>query len=199
MLRLATSFLLAAFLAGCGVAAGSPFDLPDGSAARRWGDGPYGVVLVHDARHDASSWDAQARVFADHGMTVLAVESTDPGAIAAGIEALQTGGLERVALVAAEAGTEGAIRMAESQPQLVDQLILISASADVRSLDVFPKLFVASEGERSADARRMTEEARGDWNALYLAPGDATGQALFSGDGADATLEAVLQRLEERR
>src|SRR5574338_889956 len=187
MLRLATSFLLAAFLAGCGSTAGSPINLPDGSAARRWGDGQYGVVLVHDAQHDASPWDPQARVFADHGMTVLAVESTEPDAIAAAIEALHADGGERVAVVAAQAGTEGTIRMAESQPQLIDQLILLSASADVRSLDVFPKLFVASEGDRAAEARRMTEEAAGDWNALYLAPGDAIGQDLFSGEGAAAT------------
>ena len=36
-------------LGGCGAPSGSPLDLPDGSAARRWGDGPYGLVLVHDA------------------------------------------------------------------------------------------------------------------------------------------------------
>jgi hypothetical protein len=191
--------LLALCVSACGVASGSAMDLPDGSSARRWGDGPYGVVLVHDAQHDPGSWDAQARVFAEHGMTVVAVESVATDAVAGAITALRDAGVERVALLAAGSGTDVAIVLGESQPDLVDQLILLSASADVRSLGVFPKLFVASEGDRSADARRMADEAPGDWNALYLAPGEASGQDLFSGEGSDATLDAILQRLEERR
>ena len=191
--------VLALGASACGAASGSAMDLPDGSAARRWGDGPYGVVLVHDAQHDAGSWDAQGRVFAEHGMTVVAVEETGSDVVASAITALHDTGVERVALLAAGSGTEVAIALGQSQPDLVDQLILLSASADVRSLGVFPKLFVASEGDRSADARRMADDAPGDWNALYLAPGDASGQELFSGEGSEATLDAILQRLEERR
>src|SRR4029453_9096242 len=48
---------LAGSLAGCGAPTGSPVELPDGSAARRWGDGQYGLVLVHEAGRDAASWE----------------------------------------------------------------------------------------------------------------------------------------------
>jgi hypothetical protein len=45
----------------------------------------------------------------------------------------------------------------------------------------------------------MAEQAPGDWNDVYLAPGAASGQGIFDGEGGAATLEAVLQRLAERR
>ena len=188
-------------LGGCGAPAGSPIDLPDGSAARRWGDGPYGLVLVHDQGLDAASWAAQAATFAGKGMTVLAVESTTRDAVVAALRSLLGDGLDRVALLGAGDGAEVAMQAALDEPDLVDQLVVISASGDAAALDVFPKLFVASEGEPAAgDAERMADESRGDWNALYLAPGEATGQALLSDEtGGEPAMEAIVARLEERR
>jgi pimeloyl-ACP methyl ester carboxylesterase len=189
-------------LGGCGAPSGSPFDLPHGSAARRWGDGPYGLVLVHDQGLDAASWDAQAATFAGKGMTVMAVESAAPDAVVAALRSLlDDGGLDRVALLGAGDGAGVAIQAALDAPDLVDQLVVISASADAAALDIFPKLFVASEGEpAAADAQRMADESRGDWNALYLAPGEASGQALLSdAAGGEPAMEAIVARLEERR
>jgi hypothetical protein len=45
----------------------------------------------------------------------------------------------------------------------------------------------------------MATEARGDWNALFLAPGSDSGQAILEGAAGEATMEAVIRRLEERR
>jgi len=190
-----------AALGGCAAPSGSPTDLPDGSAALRWGNGPYGLVLVHDAGFDAASWATQATTFADKGMTVVAVESASPASVAAALSSLLDGGLERVALLGAGDGAAAAMQAALDEPGLVDQLVVISASGDSAALDVFPKLFVASEGDPAAgDAERMADESRGDWNALYLAPGEASGQALLSDEtGGQPTMEAIISRLEERR
>ena len=189
-------------LAGCGAPAGSPMSLPDGSDALRWGDGPYGLVLVHEAGLDAASWGTQATAFADKGMTVVAVETATPEAVVAALRTLlDDSGLDRVALLAAGDGSRVAMEAALDQPDLVDQLVVISGDGDASALEVFPKLFVASEGEGAATAaERMADEAQGDWNALYLAPGEASGQALLSDVvGGAPTMEAIIARLEERR
>ncbi|HEY7847802.1 MAG TPA: alpha/beta hydrolase [Candidatus Limnocylindria bacterium] len=189
-------------LGGCGAPSGSPTDLADGSDALRWGDGPYGLVLVHDEGLDAASWADQAPAFADNGMTVVAVESATPGSAVAGLRELLDGsGLERVALLGAGEGGGVAMQAALDEPELVDQLVVISAVGDAAALGVFPKLFVASEDEpAAADAERMADESQGDWNALFLAPGGASGQALLSDDeGGGPTMEAIMARLQERR
>jgi pimeloyl-ACP methyl ester carboxylesterase len=189
-------------LGGCRAPSGSPVELPDGSAARRWGNGPYGLVLVHDQGLDAASWGTPAAAFADKGMTVVAVEPATPGAVVSALRSLlEDDGLDRVALLGAGEGGGTAMQAALAEPDLVDQLVVISASGDAAALDVFPKLFVASQGEPAAgDAERMADESRGDWNALFLAPGQASGQALLSDEtGGEPAMEAIVARLEERR
>jgi pimeloyl-ACP methyl ester carboxylesterase len=189
-------------LAACAAGSGERVTLPDGSDALRWGDGPYGLVLVHEEGADAASWEPQALAFADEGMTVLAVEVGETGAIMAAIGHLRDEvGLERVAVLAAGSGSEAALAVGRDEPELIDQLILISAaSQDVTDVGPFPKLFVASEGEAAAaQIEAMAERAPGDWNDVYLAPGAASGRPIFDGKGGAATLEAVLRRLAERR
>lgn len=197
------TLLLTLALAGCGSppAGGTPWPFAEDAAARRWGDGPYGLVLVTDAGRGAADWDGPATTFAGEGMTVVALDAGSTAIRVQGaIQALQDGGIQRVAVLAAGAGTVPAMELGASWPQLVDQLILLSAEGDVSRLGDFPKLFVASEGERAAaEAERMADEAPGDWNALYLAAGDASGQAILDGEGAEGTMEAILVRLEERR
>jgi hypothetical protein len=204
--RQLVAFLMSALvLAGCGTppAGGTPWPFAEDPDALRWGDGPYGLVLVTDAGHEAASWDGPATTFAGEGMTVVALgPGSTAGRVAGAILALQDAGVERVAVLAAGSGTVPAIELGATHPELVDQLILLSADGDVRRLGVFPKLFVASEGEdAAADAARMADDAPGDWNALYLAPGDASGQAILDdgGEGAAGAMEAILVRLEERR
>lgn len=199
---LAASAALAGSLGACGGPSASAMDLPDGTTALRWGDGPYGLVLVHDQGRDAASWAPQAATFAAKGMTVVAVESATADSTVAALRALLEGsGLDRVAMLGAGGGSTAAMQAALDAPDLVDQLVVISADGDAAALDVFPKLFVASEHEpAAAAAERMADEARGDWNALYLAPGAASGQALLSDEeGGEPAMEAIVERLEERR
>jgi pimeloyl-ACP methyl ester carboxylesterase len=199
-LALAALLALALALGGCGAPAGSPYPLEADPEARRWGDGPYGLVLLPDGEAGPAAWDEQAGVFAENGMSVVAVADASAGVAAEAINALRAAGVARVAVLAAGDGTDAALQLGAERPELVDQLILLSARGDVDTLGVFPKLFVASEGEAAAtDAERMADAAPGDWNALYLAPGDDSGLAILTGDAADEAMEAILQRLEERR
>jgi pimeloyl-ACP methyl ester carboxylesterase len=206
--RLAVAAALAATaVSGCqadGSAGASPapgsVTLANGSLALAWGDGAYGLVLVHGAAYDAASWEPQARVFADNGMRVLAVEDASADGVEAAIRHLHDAGVDRVALLGASAGAAPVLQLGREEPDLVDQLIVLSGSGDVTALGDFPKLFAASEGEGlAADAERMAEEAPGAWNALYVAGGDAHAQAIFETDGGPGLLEAIVLRLEERR
>ncbi len=174
--------------------------LAPGGAALIWGDGPYGVVLLHGAAYDAASWEPQARVLADDQMRVLAVEEVTADALRAAIAHLHGEGIERVAVVAASAGAAAAFEVGVAEPELVDQLIVVSGTGNVSGLGEFPKLFAASEGEpAAADAERMEGEAPGAWNAVLLVPGDAHGQAIFDSEGGDELLSGILRRLGERR
>jgi len=201
------TLLLGLALGACGAstpsasAVAATISLANGSAALLWGSGQYGVVLVHGAVYDAASWGAQAQTFAEHGMTVLAVEQADAESVGAAIGYLRDDrGLPRVAVLGASAGSAAALAVGRDQPELVDQLILLSGGGDVASLGDFPKLFAASQGEPAAsEAERMAADAPGDWNALYLAPGSAHAQAIFGSEGGSALLDALVARLEERR
>jgi len=202
MKRLALVLLAGLLASACAAAAGSPYPLDGDPEARRWGDGPYGLLLLPDADAEGRSgaWDAQARTLADEGMTVVALGAADAAVAAQAIEALRAGGIERVAVLAAGEGAAAAFELGVDSPELVDQLILLSGTGDASGLGVFPKLFVASEGEAAADdAERMVDEAPGDWNAIYLAEGDGSGREILTGDGAEEAMEAIIQRLDERR
>jgi hypothetical protein len=195
--------LLLLVLAGCAAPppGGTPWPLAEDPAARRWGDGPYGLVLVTDAGREAASWDGPATTFAGEGMSVVALDAGSTASrIIGAILALQDNGIERVAVLAAGSGSVPAMELGATWPELIDQLIVLSAGGDGSRLGVFPKLFVASEDEVAAtDAERLADEAPGDWNAVYLAPGDDSGQAILDGEGAAEAMEAILARLEERR
>jgi len=202
MLRLAIGLVLTLVLvAGCGGPTGTALALPDGAQARAWGSGPYGLVLVPDAGHDAASWNDVAKQLAQDGMTVVAVDSADADVVVAALHfLLDERGLERAALLGAGTGADTALAVVGGEPGLVDQLIVLSANGDVSQLGELPKLFIASSGEAAAaDATRMANDSAGAWNELYLAEGNASGQAILEGDGREGTLAAIMRRLDERR
>jgi pimeloyl-ACP methyl ester carboxylesterase len=208
MRALAAVSTLGLLLVACAPAgSGSRVELGTDGGGIAWGDGEYGVVLVHDGDTNADAWDAVALGIAERGMTALATDRTDAAAVRAAISYLRDErGLERVALAAAGSGGVAALAVGRESPELVDQLILISVAGDAAAvaelgeLGEFPKLFAASEGEAAAaTAEAMAGAAPGLWNAIFLAPGSASGLAIFSSDGGDELLAAVLRRLDERR
>jgi hypothetical protein len=170
------------------------FALPHGAGARAWGNGPYGVVLVGGA------WDAVAEELARNGMRAVVPDAHDAAALRSAIVALHDAGVERVAVVAVDDGVRAAFEVGTNEPELVDQLITVSAAGNVSPLGVFPKLFVASQDEPAGNAAtEMAMDAHGEWNLELLVPGDASGLAILDGPGADELLDGVLRRLEERR
>ena len=175
-------------------AAAEALTLSDGSAARAWGDGPYGVVLI------GGTWDPVAEELAAHGMRAVVPDEATADVLRAAIGDLHGAGIERVAVLAADDGVRAAFEVGTDEPDQVDQLITLSAVGNVTPLGEFPKLFVASQDEPAARAATdMADGAAGAWNVELLVPGDASGLAILDGPGADALLDGILRRLEERR
>jgi len=167
-----------------------------GGDALQWGDGGSGVVLAHGAVFDAASWERQAAAIADQGATVIAVEDIAPESIAAAVAKLQNDGHADVALVGGSAGADAIVQLASQQPDLSDQLVLLSPNRVVDGLGGEPKLFIASEDEPVANvSQQLADSSPGDDNVVILLPGSAHGQNIFAGENADAALDAILQRL----
>lgn len=178
-------------------ASGRPLTV-DGSEVLTWGEGAYGVVLAHGAAFDAASWEAQAVRIAAQDATVLAVEDISPDAIAAAVTHLQDSGVADVALVGGSAGADAILRLAAEQPDLADQLILLSPNTVQDGLGDQPKLFVASEEEPLVDvARELAATAPGEDNEELIVPGSAHAQNIFGSDQGETVTVAVLQRLAE--
>ncbi len=164
-----------------------------------WGDGSYGVVLAHGAAFDAESWEAQATAIADQDATVLAVEDISPEGIKAGYDYLKDErGIADVALVGGSAGADGILDLVSQQPDLPDQLILLSPNSVVEGLGTSPKLFIASKDEPVADvSTQLADGAEGDDNEAIILPGSAHAQNIFDSDQAEPTMKAILERLNE--
>ena len=204
LLRSATllllGLLLGLLLTACGgddaTSSGDGAPATGGADVLTWGDGDYGVVLAHGAAFDAASWEDQATAIADVGATVVAVEDISPEAIAAAVERLRADGMTGVALVGGSAGADAILRLLSEQPELADQVILLSPNTTVDGLGDQPKLFVASEDESVADvSRELASSAPGDDNEALILPGSAHAQNIFDTDQGGPALEAVLERI----
>lgn len=206
---LASATLLAACSAGtdgsasAGRASGSPgshVTVPVAGAALLWGNGPYGLVLLHAPDGDAATLSAQAVAFAADRMTVLAPDATSTDALQAAITWLHGRDVPRVAVLAVgEAGTSVA-DLGATDPALIDQAIVVSPPAGLDWTAAFPKLFAASDGEAAAvAAREAAAQAGGTWNALDVVSGSASGSAIFTSAAGSDLMTAILRRLDERR
>ncbi len=170
-----------------------------GAGSLTWGDGEYGVVLAHGAAFDAASWEPQATAIAEQGSTVIAVEDISPDGIQEAVEELRSLGIEQVALVGGSAGADAILELVAEEPDLPDQLILLSANSPVEGLGEQPKLFIASEDEPVADvSTELADLAPGEDNVVELVPGSAHAQNLFDSDQSDRVLELILDRIAER-
>lgn len=183
-------------LTACGASTSGEAIEIGGSTALTWGEGSYGVILAHGASYDAASWEEQAVDIADEGTTVVAVEDISPDSIAEAVRHLHDDGIDDVALVGGSAGADAILRLSTAEPELADQLVLLSPNRVVEGLGEQPKLFVASEDEPVADvSRELAGTAPGPDNELVLLPGSAHAQAIFDSEHGDRTMELILDRI----
>lgn len=170
----------------------------DGTSALVWGDGPRGALLAHGAAFDAASWQDQADQIAALGFTVLAVEDTGHDGLIAGEAYLRDDAdVGDVAFIGGSAGADSMLSLLSEQPDLADQVILLSPNRVVEGLGTQPKLFIASEDEAVTDvSTELAGASPGDQNEALIVPGSAHAQNMFASDQADAVIGAILERLD---
>ncbi|ANS28055.1 hypothetical protein R1CP_16845 [Rhodococcus opacus] len=167
-----------------------------GGGALQWGNGEYGVVLAHGA----SSTPPAGRIRPQRSPTRVPLSSPSRTSrresIAAAVAKLHDDGHADVALVGGSAGADAILQLASQQPDLPDQLVLLSPNRVVDGLGGEPKLFIASEDEPVAHvSQQLADSSSGVDNEMILLPGSAHAQNIFDGESGDAALQAILERL----
>jgi len=170
----------------------------EGTSALVWGDGPRGALLAHGAAFDAASWQDQADQIAALGFTVLAVEDTGHDGLLAGDAYLRDdAGVSDVAFIGGSAGADSMLSLLSQQPDLADQVILLSPNRVVEAPGTQPKLFIASEDEAVTDvSTELADSLPGEQNEALIVPGSAHAQNMFASDQADMVIGAILERLD---
>ncbi len=131
---------------------------------------------------------------------MVAVEDISPDSIQTAVEDLMADGIEEVALVGGSAGADAILQLVSAEPDLADQLILLSPNSPQDLTGEQPKLFIASEEESVADvSRELAESSAGDDNVAEILPGSAHAQNIFESDQGGAVVELMLGRISEFR
>lgn len=194
------------------------FPSPDGGvvSADVYGQGPRAVVLAHGGRFDRSSWAPQARVLADAGFRVVAIDFRGRGASRAGVAGrdsahldllgalryLRAQGVRSVAMVGGSFGGEMAALAVLAAPGEVDRLVLLAHSPIERPERLATRtLFVVARGDttargepRLAAIRDQYERAPGPRELLVL-EGSAHAQFLFATGEGERLLREIVRFL----
>lgn len=188
-----------------------------------YGAGDRGVVLAHGGRFTKESWEKQARVLAEAGFRVLAIDfrgrgrsrggararSRDDGArfdVLAAVRYLRRAGAKTVSVVGASFGGGAAAEAsAEARPGEIDRLVLLAHSLiDEPGKMKGRKLFILSRDDFSGDnriprlpkIRDQYERAPGPKEMVFL-EGSAHAQLIFETGQGERLMREILRFLTE--
>jgi alpha/beta superfamily hydrolase len=195
------------------------FSTSDGGtvSADLYGTGVNGLILAPGGRFDKSSWEPQARLLAEAGFRVIAINfrgrgESEPGAAGAealhldilgGTRYLRATGARSIAVVAASLGGWAAAEaVTVSEPGEVDRLVLLAAPPiDHPDRLTGKKLFIVSRGDSTGtglarlDQIRRQCEAAPDPKELVVVGGSAHAQFLFQEAEGDSVMSEILRFL----
>lgn len=180
-----------------------------------YGDGERGVVLAHGGVFDKGSWADQARVLAEAGFRVLAIDfrgrgqSRGPGMsssvgirphyldVLAAVHYLREAGARSVSVVGGSIGGGAAAQAAiEAPPGEIDRLVLL-AHAAVEQPERIPgrKLFISSGGDPRLPGIREQYEQAPEPKELVILPGSAHAQHIFATEDGAQLMSEILRFL----
>jgi pimeloyl-ACP methyl ester carboxylesterase len=217
---------LIAVLSQFGLAAaqqGVSFPSQDGGLifADAYGRGLRAVVLAHGGRFNRDSWDKQAKMLAEAGFRVIAIDFRGEGQsrggtperpieegryldVLAAVHYLRKTGARSVSVIGASMGGDYAVQAAEAEPAEIDRLVLLAAGAYTPLTHMEgPKLFIVARDDANDDGPRLPmiqaqyAKARSP-KRLVVLDGSAHAQFLFGTDQGDRVMRDILQFLTAR-
>ena len=198
------------------------FTAPDSGfvSAEVHGSGPRAVVLVHGGRYDRTSWTPQARVLADAGFRVIAIDLRGRGESHGGragpdsahydvlgaVDYLRRTGATSVAVVGASLGGWAAGEaVVAAKPGSIDRVVLLAHPAiDHPERLTGRKLFIVSRGDTTASgvprlvAIRAQYDRAPEPKELVILEGTAHAQQVFQTNQGDRLLHEILRFLSAR-
>jgi len=197
------------------------FPTPDGGIvyADLYGSGARGVVLAHGGRFNKGSWEKQARVLAEAGFRVLAIDfrgrgrsrggapsGSDEGLrfdVLAAVRYLRKAGAKTVSIVGGSMGGGAAAEASiEAAPGEIDRLVLLAhASIEHPERMRGRKLFITARDDPRADGTprlvriREQYERAPEPKELVILEGSAHAQFIFQTDQAERLMREILRFL----
>lgn len=182
-----------------------------------YGRGDRGVVLVHGGRFSKESWEKQARVLADAGFRVAAInlrgygDSRGPGQdnmwtapfhfdVLAAVRYLRKTGAKTVSVVGGSLGGGAASNAAVHAPTEIDRVVLLAAEIDraeqlrTRTLFILARDDTSGSGPRLPRIRAAYEKAAGPKEWVVL-DGSAHAQFIFETDQGERLMREILRFL----
>ena len=199
------------------------FPTADGGViyADMYGQGDRAVVLAHGGRFNKESWEKQARVLAQSGFRVLAIDFRGRGQsrsgaqlsnngfhfdVLAAIRYLRKNGARSVSVVGASFGGGAAAEASiEAEPDEIDRLILL-AHSPIENPEQMKgrKLFILTRDDFSGDNKiprlpkiRDQYERATDPKELVILDGSAHAQFIFETDQGERLMREILRFLSE--
>jgi pimeloyl-ACP methyl ester carboxylesterase len=190
--------------------------------ADQYGAGERGVVLAHGARFNKESWEKQARVLADAGFRVVAIDfrgygtSRGPGQdnplaaplhldILAAVGHLRGSGAKTVAVIGGSmGGAAAADATAHAQAGEIDCLVVLGAVAGKQAAEKIKgrKLFIVSRDEASAAGPRLPQFRAqfaqvAEPKRLIVLDGSAHAQNLFETAQSERVMREIVDFLRQ--
>jgi pimeloyl-ACP methyl ester carboxylesterase len=185
-----------------------------------YGKGSNAVVLAHGGRFKKDSWVEQARTMAGAGFRVLAIDFRGEGQSRGGapgndeqgrrfdllgaVHYLRKTGAKSVSVVGASMGGDYAAEAAETEPAVIDRLVLLAAGAYTPLTKMKgPKLFILARDDANDDGPRLPKIRSQylkalDPKELIIVDGSAHAQFLFQTDQGKQVMHEILRFLSER-
>ena len=184
-----------------------------------YGEGDHGVVLAHGGQFNKGSWEKQARILADRGFRVLAIDfrgygpSLGPGHsdplsaplyldVLAAVRYLRDAGAESVSAVGASMGGWAAADASIEAPGEIERLIILGTGTGNGAPEKIAgrKLFIVTRDDANAAGPRLPRiQAQYDEvpnpKELIVFDGSAHAQFMFDTDKGEQVMQAILRFL----